>query len=95
MPAWERVGAVLAEAKRDGVPWEAAWFKAMETLKPTRKCSTAIRESLSRERELLRETKPWWRAGYEDGEVSAEEAAAAQSAAEKRLTAELAEPIAA
>ncbi len=85
MKAWQQVFAILAEAKRDGLAFEAAWYRAMESLKPERSCPPHIRKVLDEERDLLREGKPFWRAAYENRDLAAEELERASAEVEKRL----------
>lgn len=95
MNFWEQVGAVLAECKREGLPFDGedgAWFKAMRSIFPERKTATpkVVRLELAKERDLLRECKPFFRASYENREVTVEEFEAASVRTEKRLDALLA-----
>lgn len=87
MSPWEKIGAVLLEAKRQGLPWNRAWMKAMEALSPERTTGFGemIRPELEEDRDLLRECKPFIRACYEGGEVDLRELERAQDDAEQRL----------
>lgn len=90
MNFWEQVGAILAECKREGLPFDGehgAWFKAMRSLFPERRTAIpkVVRLELEKERDLLREVKPFFHAAYEDRPVSAEEFEAASLRTEKRL----------
>ena len=83
--ASESLFAVLAEAKRDSIGWEDAWFLGMEALRPPRSSPKAMRNALAEERALLQETKPWWQAAYEGREVLADEFEQVQARSERRL----------
>jgi hypothetical protein len=87
MDPWEQVSAVLAEAKREGLPWDEAWFKAMRSLSPERTATVSqqLRDALAEERDLMREVKPWWRAAYEGREVTVDEFERASEKTEKRI----------
>jgi hypothetical protein len=84
---WEQVTLVLTESKREGLPWDDAWFKAMRTLSPekTTGYGPLVRKGLEEERDLLRECRPWLQAAYEDREVTVAEFERASVEAEKRL----------
>ena len=87
MDPWQQVSTVLAEAKRKGLPWDDAWFKAMRSLSPekTSTVSPTVRKVLAVERDLMREVRPWFRAAYEDREVMVDEFEKASALTEKRL----------
>lgn len=87
MNPWEQVGLVLAESKREGLPWEEAWFKALRTLSPekTTGYGPTVHDALALERDLMREVRPWFQAAYEDREVTADEFDVAVARTEKRL----------
>lgn len=89
MQVWQQVFAILAEAKREGLAFEAAWYRAMEALKPEISCPMHIRRVLDEERDLLREGKPFWKAAYENRDLSAKEFESASAETEKRLDAVL------
>jgi hypothetical protein len=84
---WEQVGAVLAEAKKEGMPWGEAWDRLMELFswRPRTGYGPLIRDELATDRDLLRECKPWLQAAYEDREVTVPEWEQASASAEKRL----------
>lgn len=81
--------AVLLEAKRQRLPWNRAWLRAMEALRAERTTGYGemIRPELEQDRELLRECKPFIRACYEGTEPDLSELESAQADAEKRLDA--------
>lgn len=85
MTASESLFAVLAEAKRDGLEWEQAWYLGMEALRPPVSSPKAMRNALAEERALLQETKPWWQAAYEGREVLADEFEQVSARTERRL----------
>jgi len=85
---WEQIGRVLAEAKRNRLPWNAAWREAMRTLSPERTGGPGIdlvKDELAKERELQKELAPFWRAAYEDREPTLEEWEKASKQIERRL----------
>ena len=95
MNFWEQVGAILRECKAEGLPFDGehgAWFKALRSLFPERRTAIpkVVRLELEKERDLLRECKPFFQAAYEDRDVTAEEFEAASVKTEKRLDALLA-----
>jgi len=87
MEPWQQVSVVLAESKRQGLPWDDAWFNALRSLSPerTKTVSIVARDALAAERDLMREVKPWFRAAYEGREVTVEEFETASALTEKRL----------
>lgn len=66
------------------MPWEDAWYKGMEGLKPPVNTPKAMRLSMAEDRALLQETKPWWQAAYEGREVTIEEYEQALTRTERR-----------
>jgi hypothetical protein len=88
---WEQIGIVLAEAKRQRLPWNAAWREAMRTLSPERTDGAAhmeiVRAVLGRDRDLMREIAPFWRANYEGREVTLAEFDKMTKLCEQRLDA--------
>lgn len=88
---WEEVTKALTDAKREGLSWERAWPKAMRSLSPEKMIGLPqeLRDDLAAERDLMREVKPWFRAAYEDREVTVEEFERASEATERRLDAVL------
>jgi hypothetical protein len=86
---WEQIGRVLAEAKRNGLPWNAAWNRAMRCFSPERTDGAAdlelVRLELEKEREIQKELVPFWRAAYEDRDPTVAEWEKASKQIERRL----------
>lgn len=86
---WEQIGLVLAEAKRQQLPWNAAWQRAMRALSPERMEGSDYMEfvasDLAEERDLAREIAPFWRAAYEGREVTIAEFDKMTKLCEQRL----------
>ena len=84
---WRLVGLTLCECKREGLPWEQAWFQAMRRLSPEKTTGHGpeIREALAQERDLQRELRSYYQAAYEDRDETAEEFEARMQRTEKRL----------
>lgn len=81
----EQVLVVLTSAKGQHVPFESAWFQAMRAICPPRSCNTILREQIDEARAVLHETKPQWRAAYENRQPTETELRRSFNLAERRL----------
>lgn len=91
---WTQVRAVLASAKSEGLPFdgpegvfsqEGAWFWAMRAISAPRTASPAVIAEIEDSRKMIHEAKTFFRAAYENREMTGAELDLAFSLAEKRL----------
>ena len=85
----ETVGLVLSEAKRLGMPWGLAWNTAVNNVAAPARGGTVdpqLERAIAKDRALLAEVKPAFRAAYEDdSDRSRRDSAIAAKRAEQRL----------
>jgi len=47
------------------IPFDQAWYRALRQILPPEECPDELRADYEDTREMLTDTKPWWRAAYD------------------------------
>lgn len=80
-----RAVTVLRAGLPEGLEFEAAWYGAMRAITPPRQATNGARATAAVDRDLLRETKPFWQAAYEHRAPEPAELKRAAVLCERRL----------
>lgn len=76
IPSGEYVRLILGEARTRGWSFEEAWASAINRIQPTGPTSDlGLASALAGDRMLLEETRPQWRAAYENRDPTTRERA--------------------